>query len=231
MLGETSRIDRDIGNGCRRQVPCETQHECGKNSRGMHGWAHFLKMLFGIFTCTPMIRQVDELRDRDVAGDARRADTPDAWSGPSSPTRKSIISWIAAFVAIVRSGIGRHADVVGRRFRARPRQLHVLADRQLQAGRAATSRSRSDRLRRRPARHGRRRPRTARPARTPECRASMPATSSRLSRLPAWRPGGLLLTRPSSGAGATPMLPKNGLQRNHDARQELRRHRLAIERE
>src|SRR5882724_9479998 len=36
-----------------------------------------------------------------------------------------------------------------------------------------------------------------------------PATSSRLSRLPAWRPGGLLLTRPSSGAGATPMLPKN----------------------
>ena len=37
-----------------------------------------------------------------------------------------------------------------------------------------------------------------------------PATSSRLSRLPAWRPGGLLLTRPISTAGATPMLPKNG---------------------
>ena len=28
--------------------------------------------------------------------------------------------------------------------------------------------------------------------------------------LPACRPGGLLLTRPSGGAGATPMLPKNG---------------------
>ncbi len=39
----------------------------------------------------------------------------------------------------------------------------------------------------------------------------LPATSSLLSRLPACRPGGLLLTRPSSGAGATPMLPKNGL--------------------
>ena len=38
----------------------------------------------------------------------------------------------------------------------------------------------------------------------------VPATSSRLSRLPACRAGGLLLTRPSSGAGATPMLPKNG---------------------
>ena len=37
-----------------------------------------------------------------------------------------------------------------------------------------------------------------------------PAISSRLSRLPAWRPGGLLLRRPISAAGATPMLPKNG---------------------
>ena len=57
----------------------------------------------------------------------------------------------------------------------------------------------------------------------------MPATSSWLSRLPACRPGGLLLTRPSSGAGATPMLPKNGFSGIDDARQELRRHRLAIE--
>ena len=38
----------------------------------------------------------------------------------------------------------------------------------------------------------------------------LPATSSLLSMLPACLPGGLLLTRPSSGAGATPMLPKNG---------------------
>ena len=37
-----------------------------------------------------------------------------------------------------------------------------------------------------------------------------PTPSSLLSRLPACFPGGLLLTRPSSGAGATPMLPKNG---------------------
>ena len=29
--------------------------------------------------------------------------------------------------------------------------------------------------------------------------------------LPAKRLGGLLLTRPTSGGGATPMLPKNGL--------------------
>ena len=28
--------------------------------------------------------------------------------------------------------------------------------------------------------------------------------------LPACRPGGVLLTRPSDGSGATPMLPKNG---------------------
>src|SRR3989442_147740 len=38
----------------------------------------------------------------------------------------------------------------------------------------------------------------------------VPATRSLLSRLPAWVPGGVLLTRPISGAGATPMLPKNG---------------------
>ena len=31
----------------------------------------------------------------------------------------------------------------------------------------------------------------------------LPTTSSRLSRLPAWRPGGLLLTRPASGGGVT----------------------------
>ena len=38
----------------------------------------------------------------------------------------------------------------------------------------------------------------------------VPATSSLLSRLPACVLGGLLLTRPTSRAGATPMLPKNG---------------------
>jgi hypothetical protein len=38
----------------------------------------------------------------------------------------------------------------------------------------------------------------------------VPATSSLLSRFPAWIHGGLLLTRPALGGGATPMLPKNG---------------------
>ena len=38
----------------------------------------------------------------------------------------------------------------------------------------------------------------------------VPATSSLLSRFPACVDGGLLLTRPTLGAGATPMLPKNG---------------------
>src|SRR5579863_3184713 len=38
----------------------------------------------------------------------------------------------------------------------------------------------------------------------------VPATSSLLSRLPAWNHGGPLLMRPSASGGATPMLPKNG---------------------
>ena len=38
----------------------------------------------------------------------------------------------------------------------------------------------------------------------------VPATSSLLSRLPAWMPGGALLIRPEASGGATPMLPKNG---------------------
>ena len=42
--------------------------------------------------------------------------------------------------------------------------------------------------------------------------------------LPAKRLGGLLLTRPTSGGGATPMLPKNGFERHDDAREELRGH-------
>ena len=33
---------------------------------------------------------------------------------------------------------------------------------------------------------------------------------SLLSRLPAWVPGGALLTRPAASSGATPMLPKKG---------------------
>ena len=38
----------------------------------------------------------------------------------------------------------------------------------------------------------------------------VPATSALLSMFPACLPGGVLLTRPRSGDGATPMLPKNG---------------------
>ena len=50
------------------------------------------------------VRLIHQLRDRDVAGDARRADTPGASSASSSATRKSTISWIAVVVATVRSG-------------------------------------------------------------------------------------------------------------------------------
>ena len=38
----------------------------------------------------------------------------------------------------------------------------------------------------------------------------VPATSSLLSRFPAWIPGGALFSRPIDAGGATPTLPKNG---------------------
>src|SRR5262249_53572538 len=67
----------------------------------------------------------------------------------------------------------------------------------------------------------------------------LPATSSRLSRLPAWRPGGTLETRPASGAGAPHRLgggchaeaAVERPQRNDDARLELGGHLLAIQRQ
>ena len=113
-----------------------------------------------------------------------------------------------------------HRDPVRRRFGARPVELHVLAHDDLNAALAGSSRSRSDRLHRRPARRVRRRSRAARPSRRPGC------TASSRPRAPCCRDfrraclGGLLLTRPSAGAGATPMRAEERAQRHDDSRRD-----------